>query len=154
MLLVPRSGAPLEQLANRIRLAAEPTCSLMDRVVAECPRFNVLKQTGKVRHFDAWCEAGAWFEAASALIASELPNWSVRRLVKDSGVWFCSLSRSPNMPFEFDDIVEASHEDTALAILLTFVEAKRTHPFAAPAARQVSDITSDDCYRICCDNFA
>ena len=113
MLLVPRHGEPLEQLANGIRLAAEPNGRLMNRIVAECGRFAVLNRAGKSPHFDAWCESGAWVEAALTLAASELPNWSIRRLVKDDGIWFCALSRSPNTPFEFDDMVEASHEEHA-----------------------------------------
>jgi hypothetical protein len=153
MLLVPRNGEPLEQLEKRIGLAAAPSLSLMDAIVAECPRFNVLKQTGKVRQFDAWCESGAWLEAALSLLAGELPKWSLRRLVNDSGFWFCSLSRSPNMPLEFDDMVEASHEDMALAVLLALVEARRNAFVAAPVARTSSDI-GDGSYRMCCDNFA
>jgi hypothetical protein len=160
MLLVPRNGEPLEQLAKRISLAAEPSRSLIDGIVAECPRFNVLQQTGKVGHFDAWCKSGAWLEAAFALLAGELPKWSLRRLVKDGGVWFCSLSRSPNMPIEFDDMVEASHEDMALAILLALVEARRIVSVATPVTgvtsdiKATSDIIGDGCYRMSCDNFA
>src|SRR5262245_46207483 len=149
MLLVPRNGEPFEQLANRIRLAAEASHSLMDGIIAECPRFNVLEQTGKVGHFDTWCRSGAWLEAAFALLAGELPKWSVRRLVKDGGVWFCSLSRSPNMPIELDDMVEASYEDMALAILLALVEAKRNALVTAPVAGVTSNADSDGCYRIC-----
>ena len=154
MLLVPRHGEPLEQLANEIRLAAEPNGRLMNRIVAECGRFAVLNRAGKSPHFDAWCKSGAWVEAALTLAASELPNWSIRQLVKDDGIWFCALSRSPNTPFEFDDMVEASHEDMPLAILLALVEAKRTGHAAAPVARATSDFAAVDCHRMCCDNFA
>jgi hypothetical protein len=154
MLLVPRHGEPLEQLANGIRLAAEPNRSLMQRIVAECGRFAVLSRAGKAPYFDAWCKSGAWVEAALTLVASELPNWSIRRLVKDDGTWFCSLSRSPNTPFEFDDMVEVSHEEMPLAILLALVEAKRTGLAAAPVAGATPDFAADVCHRMCCDNFA
>jgi hypothetical protein len=87
-------------------------------------------------------------------VASELPNWSVRRLVMDGDVWFCSLSRSPNIPFEFDDMVEASHEDMALAIVLALVAAKRAATAATPIARATPDFAADACHRMCCDNFA
>ena len=133
MLLVPEHGEPLEQLANGIRLAAEPNRSLMQRIVAECGRFAVLNRAGKSPHFDAWCKSGAWVEAALTLVASELPNWSIRRLVKDDGIWFCSLSRSPNTPFEFDDMVETNRASMPLAILLALVEARRAGAFAAPS---------------------
>jgi len=151
MLLVPRIGEPLERLANEIRLAAEPSCRLIDDIVAECGRFNVLKRACKAPDFHAWCKSGAWLEAAFALVAGELPNWSVRRLANDSGLWFCALSHSPNMPLEFDDIVETSHENIALAVLLAFVEAKRD--VAAPVADARTD-GAQGRHRVCCDNFA
>lgn len=152
MLLVPRHGEPLQQLANRIRLAAEPDADLMVGIVAACSRTGALKRAGKTTLFDSMCRSGAWLEAALALVTSELPNWSVRRLVRDGETWLCSLSRSPNMPIEFDDVVEASHENMALAILSALVEVKRG--VAAPAARTTADAGSVDCTRICCDNFA
>lgn len=154
MLPIPRTGAPLDQLANRIRLAAEPSSSLLHGVVAACDRFKVLRQAGMAWQFDTWCTSGAWIDVSLALLASELPNWSVRRLVKDSGVWFCSLSRSPNMPFEFDDMVEAGHEDMALAILLAFLEAKRTGLTIATAKSTPAGDAATEGHRICCDNFA
>ena len=153
MLFVPKNDLPLEQLANRIRLAAEPSARLMDDVIAGCGRLALLKQTGNARQFEAHCNSGAWVDAALALVATELPTWSVRRLVRDGDLWLCSLSRSPGLPIELDDVVETSHENLALAILLALVQAKLANTVVSTSA-EPADTASFAGYRICCDNFA
>lgn len=154
MLLIPGHGEKLETLANTIRLADAPSCSVMDAVVAECTRLTTLKLAGRTGSFDMWCESGAWVDAARTLLALALPGWSIRRLVCNDGFWFCTLSHSPNLPIEIDDVVEASHEDMALAILSAIVEVKRCGTASAPAVRTTPQATSSAVHRICCDNFA
>jgi hypothetical protein len=133
MLLVPRHGEELERLAYKIKLAEAPSCGLIDEVAAACSRFAVLKRTGKFASFGAWCKSGAWLEATLALVSGALPNWSVRRIVKDDGFWLCFLSRSPNLPIELDDCVEVTNESLPLAVLLALVEARQLDPSAVPA---------------------
>jgi hypothetical protein len=55
-----------------------------------------------------------------AVIALELPDWQLRRLEYESGEWFCSLSRQPNVPATFDDTADSNHELMAVAILRGF----------------------------------
>ena len=64
---------------------------------------------GKTITLDRLIEAGAWADAAIALVRLELPNWSLRRLVYEDGEWLCSLSRQPNLPIFLDEPGEGSH---------------------------------------------
>ena len=153
MQLMLRRDQPLDRLAGRIACADTPGSDLLHDVAATCERFATLKQAGKTESFDAFCKSGAWIDAALALLAHELPGWSIRRLVQDSGLWFCALSPAPKLPTELDEMVEASHEDMALAILFAFVEARRTGKVAAAAAGSVPATGVTAGYRICCDNF-
>jgi hypothetical protein len=156
MLFDPKHEMSLERLAREARLAPTPTHDLLSKLTrGACPRLQLLRVTGKAAHLDRLIEAGAWTDAAIALIAAELPGWQLRRLVYEDGEWLCSLSRQPNLPMELDDTADASHEVPALAILCAFVEARRrvdserkaataTAPQMAPPAEQP----------ICLDNFA
>lgn len=155
MLLIPRHGEPLDRLVNRINLAADPSRDLLDDIIATaCARFTSLKAAGKTRQFDEWCRSGAWVDAACALVAFELPHWSIRRIVRDDGMWFCSLSRTPNLPADLDDAVEMSHEIMPLAILAAFVEAKRSVDDARSVIEAFPTTGSAERHRICCDNFS
>lgn len=154
MLLIPRHGEELERLAYKIKLAEAPGCGLIDEVAAACSRFGVLKRIGKFASFGAWCKSGAWLDATLALLSGALPNWSVRRIVKDDGSWICSLSRSPNLPIELDDCVEVTHESLPLAVLLALVEARQLGPSAVPARATPATSGGEERHRMLCDNFA
>lgn len=52
----------------------------------------------------------AWLDAALTLVELELPGWGLRRLYRDAGTWFCSLSHQPNVSAELDDTADGSHE--------------------------------------------
>jgi len=115
----------------------------------------VLHRAGMAARIDQLIEAGAWSDAALALIELELPGWKLRRLVYEDGEWFCSLSKQPNLPVGFDDTADARHEVLPLAILSAFLEARRT----TSAVRQTSSPTVPQVQPtsgivICCDNFA
>jgi hypothetical protein len=154
MQLMLRRDQPMDRLASRIACANAPSAGPLDDIATTCERLATLKRAGKTGGFDAFCKSGAWVDAVLALVAHELPGWSVRRLVQDSGLWFCALSRAPNLPTELDEMVEASHEDMALAILFAFVEARRAGKVAAPAAGSVPATSVTAGYRMCCDNFS
>jgi hypothetical protein len=57
-----------------------------------------------------------------ALIALELPLWTVRRLAFENGEWLCSLSRQPNLPMALDDCADPKHDFDKLAELRLYIE--------------------------------
>jgi hypothetical protein len=120
-----------------------------------CATGPVLSRTRKVSRIGRLMEAGAWTDAALALIELELPQWKLRRLVFDHGEWFCSLSRQPNLPAELDETADASHQVLPLAILQAALEAERKARIGrntrAPTVPQVPKASRQ---AVCCDNFA
>jgi hypothetical protein len=98
--------------------------------------------------------AEAWTDATLYLIEFELPLWRIRRLVRDGGEWMCSLSRHPSVPVEIDDAADGRHGSMPIAILLSFVEAKRLATAAEFAwtvsVPQVKPTLVDPFY---CENF-
>jgi hypothetical protein len=100
-------------------------------------------------------ESGAFADAALALLDLELPQWKLRRLIREEDEWHCSISKQLGLPAELDDMAEANHESLSLAILSAFVEARR-HSLTAGEARpkSVPQIRPAQGYAMCCDNFA
>ena len=96
----------------------------------------------------------AWTDAALALIALELPQWKVRRLVREDGEWICTLSRHYAIPDWLDDTTEARHEVLPLAILSALVEARRDLASSAACSKAVPRVGSMQGLAACCDNFA
>ncbi len=88
--------------------------------LASCKRLPAMRRTAEAQRLDHLVEAGAWTDAALALIALELPSWQLRRLTFDEGEWHCALSQERNMPDWLDDAVETHHADMATAILEAF----------------------------------
>jgi hypothetical protein len=153
MLLVPTLVDPLDRLAQRIHLASAPNRDLLREIMTSgCVRLRPPKTATRARQLDVLIDAGAWTEAAIALVALELPAWSIRRLVLDDGMWFCSLSRAPALPAEFDEMIETSHESMPLAILAALIEARQA-PDAARRPPAVPRGRTSECYRISTDNF-
>lgn len=157
MLRIPDQIDSLARLTQRIRLADAPSRALIDSIITEaCPRAAGLRSRGQARALESARAAGAWTDAALALIDLELPGWTMRRLVRDDGVWLCSLSRSPNLPIELDDGAEATHEALSLAIFGALLEARRAGNTAATISRPTSvpTIQAPSGQRMCCDNFS
>jgi hypothetical protein len=156
MLFDPKHEDRLDRLTEQLRLAPALTPNLVGAVIADaCIRLPVLHRAGKAAWIDQLIEAGAWSDAALALIELELPAWKLRRLAYEDGEWFCSLSKQPNLPMAFDDTADARHEVLPLAILSAFLEARR----ATSAVRETSSPTVPQVQPtsgivICCDNFA
>jgi hypothetical protein len=92
---------------------------------------------------------------ALALLELELPQWKLRRLIREDDEWHCSISKQLGLPAELDDMAEADHESLSLAILSAFVEARR-HSLTAGEGRSksVPQVRPTRGYAICCDNFA
>jgi hypothetical protein len=153
MLFDPKHDEHLAKLEEELRCADAVTSGLMSDVMAiACARFGALGAATKVRV--KWLiEASAWTDATIALLELELPQWKLRRLVKDDGKWLCSLSKRVDIPLAYDEVAEASHESLPLAILIALLQAKRS--FAAGA----SGIAAVPPFRLvpgntrCCENF-
>jgi hypothetical protein len=152
----PKHDERLDRLTEQLRLAPAITSDLVFKVAVDaCTRLATLKLAGKTARIDRLIEAGAWHDAAIAMIELELPGWKLRRLIHDDGVWFCSLSRQPNLPLEFDDTADARHEVLPLAILSALVEARRRTGVADEArAPAVPRLWPASATAVCCDNFA
>ena len=150
----PKTADRLGLLADQIRSAQAVTPDLVSHVVdTACVRLPALGRTEKAARLSRLIDAGAWTEAALALIEVELPQWQVRRLVHDDGEWLCSLSREPNLPMEFDDTVDVGHEILPLALLGALLEARQQSAREVSSSR-TSNVTPATAYVACCDNFA
>jgi hypothetical protein len=116
-------------LLQRVTNAAEVTPGLMSDVIDRADsRLRLLNRgTRLVQQLNSSMAAGAWLDAALLLLALERPGWTMRRLIHDDGLWYCSLSRTPNIRIEFDDTIESHHSDPALAIVLAIIAGARDH---------------------------
>jgi hypothetical protein len=152
MLLDPKHEGRFDWLTEQLRRAPAATPDLISNVIVDaCTRLPAVNAT----RVDQLIEAGAWTDAALALIELELPAWKLRRLIYEDGAWFCSLSKRPNLPVELDDTADASHEVLPLAILSAFVEARRrASAIREPSLQAVPPVRRTSGYAICCDNFS
>lgn len=156
MLSNPKHDERLDRLTERLHLAAAVTPDLVSDVIADaCIRVQALRRAEKTARVDRLIEAGAWSDAALALIEMELPAWKLRRLVYEDGEWFCSFSKQLHLPVALDDTADATHEVLPLAILGAFIEARRVTNVAretnSPTVPQVRLASAN---AMCCDNFA
>ena len=148
------SEHPFDGIEDRIQRAQVLTPVLISDIVAHaCTRLPTMKKAGKASGLDRLIGAEAWCDVALALLKTELPSWSIRRLVYDDGEWFCSLTQAPNFPLALDYTADGHHQSLPLAILDAFIEArKRTLPPAAVPA--VSKACADSVCTMSCDNFS
>jgi hypothetical protein len=155
MLFDPKYVEHLDALEAQLRRASALTPDLISNVIADaCTHLPVVNRAGKAAQINQLIEAGAWDDAALALIELELPAWKLRRLVYEDGKWLCSLSTQPNLPLALDDTADASHEVLPLAILTAFVEARRrTGAMRETSLTTVPPVRRTPGYAICCDNF-
>ncbi|WP_068020867.1 hypothetical protein [Rhodoplanes sp. Z2-YC6860] len=125
MLHVPRQQTSLDQLAERLHHACTSSLEPI-AVVISYACSDVTAHTPYAReNLKRLSAAGAWIDAALALLTLEAPQWTLRRLTFDDGEWFCSLSRYPQLPIEIDDTIDSRHEIAAIAILLALVETRK-----------------------------
>jgi hypothetical protein len=142
-------------LAERLRIAQVVTKPLIQDILDKaCRRFPSLGQSEWTARLALLIDAGAWADAALALIELELPLWQLRRIAYDQGEWYCALSRERELPEWLDGSVEAQHADFALALLSAFVEAQvlsveATRP-SVPSVRQALDPLYEP---LACDNL-
>ena len=149
----PKHDDRLARLEEQLRRAEAVTSELISDVIAvACVRFGTLgaATTVKVK----WLiEAGAWTDAILALLELELPQWKLRRLVKDDGEWFCSLSKQLGLPLGYDEVAEATHDSLPLAILIALLQARHA-TVSATGVTTVPQVRSVTGCVVCCDNFA
>ena len=144
------------ELADRLRDAHAVTAELLSDFISEaCWRFPAIQRAEGAARIERMIRAGAWTEAALALIELELPQWQVRRIIYDEGELYCALSRQRELPDWLDQSIEARHADLSLALLSAFVEAQRVG--MSPARTSVPSVPCaanplDE--PACCDNFA
>ena len=143
-----------DRLGDELRGAPSPGSDLFAKVIAgACTRIPVVGKTGKATRIGRLIEAGAWTEAALAVVELELPAWKLRRIVNENGKWLCSLTRQPNLPLDFDESVDAVHSVLPLAILQAFIEARRVSNDDDAARPLLPRIRPADESMMCCDNF-
>ena len=143
----------LDRLSEVVRVAPKATPDIVSQIIAgACSRIPLVR--GKATEVGRLIKLGAWLDAALALIELELPGWKLRRLIREDGEWFCSLSQQPNLPVMLDDTADGTHDVMPLAILLAFLEARRR---MSPGARLITTVPAVDpapAALICSDNFA
>jgi hypothetical protein len=154
MLLDLKHEERLATLEEQLHCAEAVTSELMADVMANgCVRLAALGGASKAK-LNLLIEASAWTDAAMALLELELPQWKLRRLVKEDGEWFCSLSKQPEFPIGYDDVAEANHDLLPLALLLAFVQARRATTEGAMCKTTVPQVRPVVENALCCDNFA
>jgi hypothetical protein len=143
-----------ERLARRQEQRKETATRhpLADLIVEACGRPSASNGPVHAR-ITQLVAAGAWTDAALALIELELPGWSLRRLAYDDGEWHCSLSKNCAIPLEFDDTADGRSELLPVAIVNTFLEARRP---SAVTERLCATRPANAGARlpVVCDNFA
>jgi hypothetical protein len=156
-------GRPLGKLSGAIDRAEAPTAALMaDVILGTGTDLTALPSSDNATRHRRLIEAEAWTDAALALLATALPDWSLVRLACDDGEWCCTLARHWQLPDWLDDTVETRHTALPLAILATVVEAIAAdidtrrdmsgagQRSAVPVCRGAAD---DAAQALCCDNF-
>jgi hypothetical protein len=146
----------LNELDARLCRAPALTAELLSDIVSSvCTRFALLRNSERAARVEQMIRSGAWTDAALALLAVELPQWQLRRLIYDDGEWHCALSSQREMPEWLDQSIEAHHADLPIAILRAFVNARQA---TAPATRTSVPSAPRAGGRYyepaCCDNFA
>jgi hypothetical protein len=154
--------ADLREFGCEIRRTQAPSPELMTRFVERTrTRSAISGHVAKIARIQQLIELQAWTETAMALVELELPQWKLRRLICEEGLWLCSLTRQSNFPEWLADQVESRHEALPLAILGALIAARQCGEPAPPrragsvpqcrarvgAAEAPGEIA-------CCDNFA
>ncbi len=155
MVLRAEKAEGLERLEHDLRLTTALRPELFSRMMADaCTRIPVLRKAGKAAHIDRLLAAGAWTDAAFALIALELPGWQLRRLWREENAWFCSLSQRPAWPATLDDTADAAHEELPLALLLAFLQGCHMSALTDDGRSPVPHLQQAAEDTVCCENFA
>ena len=143
------------RLAVRIRDADAVTAELLSDVIREaCWRLPSVRRTKSFDRLEQFIQSCAWTDAALALLALELPQWQVRRIIYDAGEWHCALSCRREIPDWLDQPVEACHTDLSLAILSALVGVQRLDTSTVTSVSSFPRADTPNYLPFCCDNFA
>jgi hypothetical protein len=146
MLFAPKHD--LNRLEASLRGAPAITAELMFGVMTQtCVRFAARNRAAQAR-VSQLIEAGAWTDAALALLELELPQWKIRRLAQEDGEWLCTL------PLGLDEVSEATHEVLPLSILIALLQARSVPSADAASSTAVPVVRPSAGYAVNCDNFA
>ena len=151
MLLASINHSDSVTLSDRIHDAPIATTALLHEIIDTCRHTRPEQGTARIARL---LSAGAFAEAALALIDLELPQWRLRRIAYDGGEWYCTLSRARELPDWLDQSVEARHHDLALAMLAAFVEAQCASTLRSPPSVPTVPYEANVLYAQMCDNFA
>src|SRR5262245_54462469 len=89
----PTHEVHLRELQQTLPRAHTITPALMADVIARaCPRLQSQHRTAKAGVIRL-VESGAFADATLALLELELPQWKLRRLIREDDEWHCSLSK-------------------------------------------------------------
>jgi hypothetical protein len=145
----------LNEIGEGLHRASAANSDLFALVLAKvCPRLALCKPT-MLKHLHRLLETGAYVDAVLTILEFELPSWKLHRLTFDAGEWHCWLSRTPWVPVEFDDAAQAQHECLPLAILSSFIEARRAHRMNNSLCRSTApQVQSAGDLNLCCENFS
>jgi hypothetical protein len=147
------SKRQLETLIKDVREAPALNRDLFVKIIEEGGR-RLWNLNGRSRApLSRLVEQGAWIDASLTLLECDSPQWKLRRLLREDGEWFCSLSKCPSVPLELDDTADAHHEDAALAILSAFLEAERK-PMTESYQDERGGVRSRKGTLLDCENFA
>jgi len=99
-------------------------------------------------------EAGAPVDAALALLALELPGWTVSHIGRDEDEWYCTLANrpwaDPPCGLRVGDTVTAHHPELGQAIVEALLEA-RAAPI--PPIDRRGTAATWPCQIACCENY-
>ena len=149
MLYRPERLRRLDRIADML-CESGPSAALIARTADICERVFSSRESQRIKKL---IHAGAWTDAALALLAMELPAWTLRRLIYDEGEWHCAISHQRDLPEWLDDAIEMHHTDMATAILKTLIEGLRV----ADDERQrtkIPRIPFNTENLVSCDNFS
>lgn len=153
MLLRPDRPERFARIADQVSSADHASTDLVSAITSEISHRAANGSAPMSAQIQKLIASGAWTDAALTLIASELPQWKLRRLAYDDGEWHCTLSPQREFPEWLDDGIEAHHENLPLALFKGLIEAAQQQPVET-AKPTVPYIRIKQLDSICCDNFA
>lgn len=153
---LPSKHDSLDRFEDRLHNAAVVNADLFAGILTtSCHRLAAMRHSKQARKLEQLLNAGAWTDAALALIELELPQWQVRRIAYDEGRWYCGLSRQRELPEWLDQSIETHHANLALAILGAYNAA--FHQLEAPKEQSTPlgmQMPATAYEPLCCENFA
>jgi uncharacterized membrane protein (DUF2068 family) len=139
---------------ERVQRSSSITPDAMANAVAHLYPSFLLSDSAARAKIVRLIEAGAFTDAALALIELETLDWKLRWLRYDDNEWHCCLSKQVVLPVDLDEMAEASHGILPLAILGALAAtqslskaAREVRPKSVPIVRPARG------YAVCCDNF-